>query len=47
MFITNYAKKYEECNNYGYYKDFFNENYEAAEVIRKCEAMAREKYGKF
>lgn len=47
MFITNYAKKYEECNNYGYYKDFFNENYEAAEVIRRCEAMAREKYGKF
>lgn len=47
MFITNYAKKYEECNNYGYYKEFFEENYEAAEVIRKCEVKAREYYGMF
>ena len=45
--ITNYAKKYEECNNYGYYKDFFKENYEACETIKKCECIAREKYSKF
>ena len=47
MIVTNYAKKYEECNNYGYYKDFFEENYEACEIIKKCESMAREKYSKF
>lgn len=45
--IVNYAKKYEECNNYGYYKEFFEENYEAADIIRKCEAIARELYGDF
>ena len=47
MYVTEYAKKYEDCNNYGYYKDFFNENYEACEIIRQCENLARAKYSKF